>query len=64
MQNDPLKDDQIACPKCGAVYQIGHEGGRIREKDDARCLHCGTVMTGWPLLHSLKKVEPSDPEKP
>jgi hypothetical protein len=56
----PEIGEQITCG-CGAVYEFGLEGKRIRRKDDARCEFCHIVLTAWPLSLSWRVVKYGQP---
>lgn len=39
--------EEVACEKCGAVYQLTEHKMAMRDKDTEECDFCGTRIWGW-----------------
>jgi hypothetical protein len=48
--------DRVSCG-CGAEYEFEIDGHPVREKDEARCQFCRTILTAWPQQLSWRVVK-------
>lgn len=49
------------CHFCRTLYRVTY-GGSIEDRDEARCLSCGVILTDWPKDVGLELVEAAIPD--
>ena len=59
LQHDLTPGERIACPSCGAAYEVTADG-MIETREDARCQGCRHIMVKWRQYVGLRPVEPDN----